>query len=173
VKETPFVIEALASKHDRDSFACGNERLDRYFRQQATQDIRRRIATCFVIVEAKTGVVAGYYTLTATNVLLRDLPEKIAAKLPRHAAIPAVLLGRLAVATSFQGQKLGAALLADAIERSARVDIATFAIVVDPIDEQARQFYQKHGFIELPQPERQMFIPITSALQYIEKQKAR
>jgi predicted N-acetyltransferase YhbS len=172
VKEAPFVIETLTPKHDRVSFTCGNERLDRYFKQQAAQDIRRRLATCFVIVESKTGAVAGYYTLTATNILLRDLPEEIAARLPRHATIPAVLLGRLAVATVFQGRKLGAALLADAIERSARADIATFAIVVDPIDESARRFYRKHSFIELPHPERQMFIPIASALHYLEQQKS-
>lgn len=68
------------------------------------------------------------------------------------------------VTTSFQGRKLGAVLLADAIARVARADIASFAVVVDPKDDSARQFYKCHGFIDLPQPERRMFVPIEAAL---------
>jgi GNAT superfamily N-acetyltransferase len=170
--DAPFVIGPLSSKHDRSSFTCGVEPLDRYFHQQASQDIRRRIATCFVIADAATGAIAGYYTLAATNVQLRDLPEAIASKLPRYATIPAVLVGRLAVATSFQGRKLGAVLLGDAVIRTAIADIATFAIVVDPKDDNAHRFYRHHGFIELPQPERRMFIPVETALRFFRSQGA-
>jgi GNAT superfamily N-acetyltransferase len=166
VTETPFSVVALSGTHDRASFTCGVEPLDRYLRQQASQDIRRRIATCFVILEAATGALAGYYTLSATSVLLCELPEAVAARLPRYAIILAVLLGRLAVAASFQGRKLGAVLLADAVGRVARADIASFAVVVDPKDDAARRFYQHHGFIDLPQPERRMFVPIESALRF-------
>lgn len=167
MNDAPFVIVPLAGDHDRASFICGVEPLDRYFRQQASQDVRRRIATCFVIVEAATGALAGYYTLAAANVVLRELPETIVARLPRYAAIPAVLLGRLAVAASFQGRRLGAVLLADAVARVARADIASFALLVDPQDDNARQFYQRHGFLDLPQPERRMFVPIDSALRLL------
>jgi len=166
VNDAPFVIGALSGNHDRGSFTCGVEPLDRYFRQQASQDIRRRIATCFVIVEAATGAVAGYYTLAATSVLLRELTEAVAARLPRYASIPAVLLGRLAVATAFRGRKLGAVLLADAVARAARADIAAFAVVVDPKDDDARRFYARHGFFDLPSPERHMFVPIEAALRF-------
>jgi GNAT superfamily N-acetyltransferase len=166
VTEAPFSVVPLSGTHDRASFTCGAEPLDRYLRQQASQDVRRRIATCFVIVEAATGALAGYDTLAATSVLLRDLPETMAAKLPRYATIPAVLLGRLAVATAFQGRKLGAVLLADAVARAARADIARFAVVVDPKDDNARRFYQRHDFIDLPQPERRMFVPTESALRF-------
>lgn len=166
MSDAPFIIEPLSGKHDRASFTCGSEPLDRYLRQQASQDIRRRIANCFIIVEAATQRLAGYYTLAATNVLLRELPDATAARLPRYPTVPAVLLGRLAVATSFQGRKLGAVLLADAVARAARADIAAFAVVVDPKDEDARRFYQRHGFIELPQPEPRMFLPIEAALRF-------
>ncbi len=166
MSDAPFSIIPLSGTHDRASFICGVEPLDRYLRQQASQDVRRRIATCFVVVEAATGTLAGYYTLAATSVLLRELPEAMAAKLPRSATIPAVLLGRLAVAASFRGRKLGAVVLADAVARVARADIASFAVVVDPTDDSARRFYQHHGFIDLPQPERRMFLPIESALRF-------
>ncbi len=167
MNDAPLVIVPLAGNHDRASFTCGAEPLDRYFRQQASQDVRRRIATCFVIVEAATGAAAGYYTLAATSVLLRELPETMAAKLPRYPTVPAVLLGRLAVAGSFQGRKLGAVLLADAVSRAARADIASFAVVVDPKDDAARRFYQRHGFLNLPPPERRMLVPVESALRFL------
>lgn len=166
MNDAPFVIVPLSANHDRASFTCGVEPLDRYLRQQASQDVRRRIASCFVIVEVATGALAGYYTLAATSVLLRELPEPIAAKLPRYPTLPAVLLGRLAVASSFQRRRLGAVLLADAVGRAARADIASFAVVVDPKDHTARQFYQRHGFLDLPQPEHRMFVPTESALRF-------
>lgn len=165
MNDAPFVVASLSAAHDRTSFTCGVEPLDRYFRQQASQDIRRRIATCFVLTEASTGVIAGYYTLAATNVVTTQLPEAITAKLPRYAALPAVLIGRLAVSTGFRGQKLGSALLAGAISRVARADIATYAVLVDPKDDTAQRFYLHHGFIDLP-PDRRMFIPVESALRY-------
>lgn len=164
MSEPAFIIEALASKHDRSAFTCGTEPLDRYFRQQVTQDIRRRIASCFVMVENATGAVAGYYTISATSLFLTDLPEEQAKRLPRHPLVPAVLLGRLAVATTFQGRHLGASLVADAVDRAARADIAAFAIVVDPKDDSARRFYEKFGFSELPGDERRLCVPIESIL---------
>jgi GNAT superfamily N-acetyltransferase len=166
VNDAPFVIVPLSGNHDRASFTCGVEPLDRYLRRQASQDVRRRVASCFVIVEVATGAAAGYYTLAATSVLLRELPETIAAKLPRYPTVPAVLLGRLAVAGSFHGRKIGAVLLADAVSRAARADVASFAVVVDPKDHTARRFYQRHGFLDLPEPERRMFMPIESALRF-------
>ena len=164
--DAPFIIGPLSSKHDRSSFTCGVGPLDQYFRRQASQDIRRRIASCFVIVEAATGAIAGYYTLSATNLRLRELPEAMAGRLSRYPIVPAVLVGRLAVAAAYQGRKLGAVLLGDAVMRTAKADIAAFAIVVDPKDDNARRFYRHYGFIELPQPERRMFIPTETALRY-------
>ena len=157
----------MAGHHDRTSFSCGVDPLDRYFRQQASQDIRRRVANCFVMTEAGTGAVAGYYTLAATNVLLRELPASLVGRLPRYPTVPAGLLGRLAVATVFQGRKLGSVLLMDAIDRTARADLGTFAVVVDPKDDGARRFYERHGFAELPAPERRMFLPIEATLQFV------
>jgi hypothetical protein len=96
-----FHIEALSSVHDRLQFVSGSVPLDRYFREQATQDIKRRIATCFVAVSVDTDEVAGFYTLTATGVALEALPPEVGKKLPRYPVVPAVLLGRLAVARHY------------------------------------------------------------------------
>jgi ribosomal protein S18 acetylase RimI-like enzyme len=164
VNDAPFVTVRLSGSHDRASFTCGVEPLDRYFRQQASQDVRRRVANCFVMTEAATGLVAGYYTLAATNVLLTDLPMSLTARLPRYPVVPAALLGRLAVSAAFQRRKLGSILLIDAVTRTARADLGAFAMVVDPKDDSARQFYERHGLADLPPPDRRMFIPIEAAV---------
>ena len=142
-----YRIEPLAA-HDRNGFASGSEALDRYFREMVTQDIRRRIAKCFVAVD-ENEIVAGYYTICATSLGPGELPPARAKKLPRYPAIPAVLLGRLAVSLKRQGKRLGAALVVDACERAARSDIAALLMLVDAKDEAAARFYDHLGFERL------------------------
>jgi GNAT superfamily N-acetyltransferase len=159
-----FRIEGLAGGHDRSAFACGIPELDRYFREQVTQDVRRRVGNCFVAVEAATGTIAGFYTLAATSLLLTSIPDDQARRLPRYPSVPAALLARLAVATSFQGKKLGGILLADAIDRVARGDLGAFALVVDAMDAKAHRFYEHHGFAVIKDQPMRLVLPISAAL---------
>jgi GNAT superfamily N-acetyltransferase len=160
-----FRIEPLSRDHDRPGFVSGSHALDRYFREQASQDIKRRIATCFVAVSVTAREVAGYYTLTAASVALDALAPEIAKRLPRHPVVPAVLLGRLAVARHYQGQGLGGILLADALTRTARAELGVFAMVVDAKDNAAQRFYEHYGFTLLPGEMRRLCLPISAALQ--------
>jgi hypothetical protein len=73
----PFRIELLSSAHDRSNFHSGEDALDRYFQTQVTQDIRRRITNCFVAVEAGTGQLAAYYTLSAASISVLNLPPEV------------------------------------------------------------------------------------------------
>ena len=57
----PYRIEALGPHHDRAGFSSGVAALDRYLREQVTQDVRGRVTACYVAAEADTGLVAGYY----------------------------------------------------------------------------------------------------------------
>src|SRR6218665_450511 len=109
-RSAPFQLVRPDAAHDRAAFRSASEPLNRYLREQATQDIRRRAAACFVAL-ADGQRIAGYYTLASASLLLADLPASIGKKLPRYPAVPAVRLGRLAVDQSFAGQGLGAALL--------------------------------------------------------------
>jgi len=84
----------------------------------------------FVAVEQGRGVLAGYYTVASSSVPLTDLPEAIAKKLARYPSVPAVRMGRLAVDQQFRGKGLGAAMLADALARSVKAEIAAYALVV-------------------------------------------
>ena len=145
-----FSVAALDLATDRSGFECGIEPLDRYFRVQVGQDTKRRVTACFVATEAK-GQIAGYYTLASASVSLADLPEALAQKLPRHPSVPAVRMGRLAVDQAYQGEGLGAALLADALRRAVMAEIAAYAFIVDAKDETAARFYVHHGFMALPE----------------------
>ena len=155
----PFRIEPLG-KQDRSGFACGSEPLDRYFRAQVSQDIRRRVAACYIALEQDSGRIAGFYTLSASQVAVADLPEDIRRKLPRYPAVPAVRLGRLAVDQAFKGHGLGGTLLVDAAMRALRSDIAAFAMVVDAKDEQGAAFYRHHGFVDLSADDRTLFVAL-------------
>ena len=116
-KVPKFFVLALDLAADRAKFKCGIEPLDRYFRTQVSQDIKRQVAACFVANDT-TGQIAGYYTLASASILLSDLPETLAKKLPRYPSVPAVRMGRLAVSKAFKGKGLGAARLTRALRRT-------------------------------------------------------
>lgn len=155
----PFEIVPLG-KQDRSGFCCGTEVLDRYFRTQVSQDIRRRITACYVAIETVSGRIAGYYTLSAAEVALNDLPDDAMRRLPRYPAVPVARIGRLAVDRSFQGKRLGGGLLLNAAMRAMRSEVAVFALVVDAKDDRAADFYRHYGFLTFGGEARRLISPI-------------
>lgn len=160
--ESKFRIEIISSEHQRESFCCGVEPLDNYLKKLANQDIKRRIANCYAAIENSTDKIAGYYTLSASAVSLADIPKNLAKKLPRYPSVPVAILGRLAVDKNYQKQRLGAALLWDAINRSIKSEIMVFALIVDSKDKLSTNFYMHHGFIKLESMEKKLILPLTS-----------
>ena len=154
-----YRIRPLDHEADTTGFVSGETVLDEYLQRYASPDIKRGVARVFVASPAKSlPVVAGFYTLSAASIAAETLPEQRRKKLPRY-PVPVALLGRLAVCQPFQGQGLGAILLADACKRVAAASetLAVAAIVVDAKSPKAAAFYQHFGFIELPgQPGRWM-----------------
>jgi predicted GNAT family N-acyltransferase len=155
-------IEPLARKHDRAAFSCGHEELDRYIKERASQDAKKQISSPFVLVESGDNTVIGYYTLSATSILLADLPEETAKKLPGYPAVPATLLGRLAVDNRHKGRGHGELLFLDALRRAlhATTDVASFAIIVDPKDKKSRSFYAHYEFIPFTDEKQRMYLPM-------------
>lgn len=117
------------------------------------------MAAPFVLV-LPDGVIAGYYTLSATGVKLTELPADVTRKLPKYPLVPATLLGRLAVDKTHQGRGYGRFLLADALLRAVRSEIASFAIIVDAKDEAARRFYERESFLPFPDQPLRLFRPM-------------
>jgi GNAT superfamily N-acetyltransferase len=146
-------IETLGSHHNRDGFSCGVDSLDRYLRTQASQDVRRKANGVFILVEPeKPDVVLGYYTLCATALPQGDVPMAARKHLPRYPLVSATLVGRLAVSEDRQGERLGAMLLADSVQRAYRSadTVGSSMLVVDAINERAAAFYEGNGFVRLP-----------------------
>jgi GNAT superfamily N-acetyltransferase len=146
-------IEPLGSHHNRANFTCGAESLDRYFKTQASQDLRRKINGVFVLIDPnKPDKVLGYYTLCATSIDKGDVPIAMHKYIPRYPLVSATLIGRLAVLSHQQGQGLGALLLVDAVKRAFENAsfIGSSMLIVDAISEQAAAFYEANSFIRLP-----------------------
>jgi len=147
-----YITEVLNSTHKKKLFSCGKPLLDNYLQTQAKQDVARKLSVCFVL-PTETNVIKGYYTLSNASIEQHLLTEEIRKKLPpNYKNLSATLLGRLAVANEFMGNGLGELLLLDALKRSFDVSlsVASMAIIVDPIDDEAIAFYFKYGFILLP-----------------------
>jgi GNAT superfamily N-acetyltransferase len=149
---TDFVSEALAPHHVLDTFESGNEPLDSWLRKAAQHAAAMRTAKTFVW-HAGDGVLVGYFSLAAHLVVREKVPKKVGRGAP--AAIPAILLARLALARPLHGQGLGGELLWDALTRAVAASeiAAARVIVVDAIDESAARFYEHHGFLRVPNDE--------------------
>jgi GNAT superfamily N-acetyltransferase len=165
--ESTFRVEPLDSQHNRASFRCGVEALDRYLREQAGQDKKKRVAGSFVLVEDGTERIAGYFTLSAASVLTASLPPELIKKLPRYESLPGTLIGRLAVDQSFQGQSVGTILLHAAMKQGlgATRAVESWAVLVDAKDETAKKFYERHGFLPLLNRPMRLFFPMKSVAQ--------
>lgn len=157
--EEKLRVEALTTEHDRSRFESGVEALDRYLRNQAGKDARKNMAAPFVLV-LPDGTIGGYYTLSSTSVQLGELPARTVRKLPRYPLVPATLLGRLAVDRRQQGKGYGRFLLADALYRAARSEVASFAVIVDAKDDTARGFYERESFLPFPDQPMKLFRPM-------------
>jgi len=142
-------IEVLGPQHGRADFGSGIEAPDRYLRTQADQDAGKNMADVFVLA-LNDGMVAGHYTLSQVSEQLAAFPARTERKLPRYTDVLATVLGRLAVDRRHQGKGHGRLLLADALYRSARNEIASFAVIMDAKDENARRFYERESFLAFP-----------------------
>jgi ribosomal protein S18 acetylase RimI-like enzyme len=157
-----FVSEALG-KQERAGFTSGNDRIDTYFRNVVTHDIKRKYAVCYVLTDKQSGQIAGFYTLSAHTIALTDVPADIARKLPRYPSVPAVLIGWMGRDINFRGQQIGTLLLADAIHRLVYSPVGAHAICADAIDGAAAAFYREHQFLPLVSRPMRLFLPMNTA----------
>jgi len=158
VRDTPF----NPSRHDHKRFTCDRPELTDYLRKYAKQDQKRGIAKIYVLVaDELPAAILGYYTLSAAELLVEELPGEVAKRLPRY-PVPCYRIGRLAVAEHHAGQGLGAQLLASAINRclEARKLVASYALIVDALDARAQRFYIKHGFQPLAHHPMTLWMPL-------------
>ena len=153
--------EPLAPNHNLDAFDSGIAALDDWLNRRARPNEIEGASRTFVICGGHR--VVGYYSLAAGAVLRSDATPKVRRNMPDPA--PVVLLGRLAVDRAWQGKGLGADLLRDAVLRiiGAATSIGVRAILVHAISEEAKTFYEKHGFRASPVEPMTLMITIEEA----------
>lgn len=168
-------IKVLTEDHERKKFKCGKELLDSYFHKQAGQDAKRDLSVCHVLTDIDTdnNRVLGFFTLTTSSIAWDDFPAELTKKIPKSYSVPLALLGRLAVNESDQGKGLGGILLIDALKKCLEVSkntMALYAVIVDPLDQNAIEFYEIYGFIMIPSTGK-MFLPIKTIEELFQKHK--
>ncbi len=144
----------------RDAFSCGKESLDDYLKKFITQDIKRNLIAAFVLVNNENEIL-GYYTLSNSSIAKESVRPDFQKQTGVYSAIPVTLLGRLAVDQRLKGKGFGKILLINALKKAYEVSqqvIGSFAIIVDPLDEEASNFYSKFGFQILDNGK--MFLPM-------------
>src|SRR5262249_9440823 len=116
-----FRFERLTTHHNRRAFESQDSELDHSFRHLARQDARRRLTTVYVMDDADSELVVGFYTLSAASVPADHLPEEITSSLPHYQEFPAILIGRLAIDHRYQGMGRGGELLSAALRRALQI----------------------------------------------------
>lgn len=157
-------VELLTKAHNRADFDCAEETLNHYLKASARQNSRRRIGQTYVAVFTDERSVKGYYTVCAGRIAFESLPAD-AENLPPY-PIPTLHLARLAVDKSMQGQGLGRVLLFDALKLAAQWSsrVGIYAVDVFALNDTARSFYVKHGFLELQDEKFHLFLSIKDVL---------
>lgn len=151
-----------ARLHKRADFHCGVPVLDTYLQKQASQHQRDGIATTHVLIDDGDPTrILGYCSLAAAQLNLRDLQPADRRRLPTY-PVPAVRLGRLAVASKAQGKGYGRLLLGHALNCSValRGQLGVRVLVVDALDEHAAAFYRLHGFHETVEQALTLYLPL-------------
>lgn len=138
-------IEEIDSKAF-EKFSCGNDELDIYLKEFARQNHKKDIGKSFVALFEDC--VVGYYTISMACTEFIEIPEGYNRGIPKYPA-PVAKIGRLAVDIQFQGKKIGAALLIDALKKilEASKAVAAYAVVVDAKNDSAKRFYEGFDFI--------------------------
>ena len=152
-----IVIEKLSSHHNRRDFDCGVEELNSYLQRYSGQHERKGMGRTYVATEKNDDRIRGYYTIASSAIAFDIVPEN----LPRH-PVPVALIGRLAVDKTARRQRLGETLLIHALvsAHSAAKIVGIFAVVVDALDDSARNFYLKYGFNELIDDRLHLYLPM-------------
>lgn len=144
------------------SFDCGYSDLNQYLRHYALKNDQLSISKTFVAV-TETEQVAGYMTISTAQIAAETLTEELQIKLPRY-PVPAFRIGKLAVDLRLQGSGIGRWILTEALIKAVEVSksVGLFAVLVDAIDDKAKSFYLKYGFIPLNGHPMSLFLPLAT-----------
>ncbi len=140
--------EPLALHHIVTGFDSGVETLDAWLKRRAMANQVSGASRTFVVCDQNQ--VIGYYALASSAIAPAAAPGHFRRNMPDP--IPVVVLGRLAVARTYNGKGLGRALFQDAAHRvvNAADTIGIRGLIVHVISDEAKRFYLQLGLDESP-----------------------
>lgn len=151
-------IELLSKTHRRKPFCSGQPEVDAWLHSNALQSQSKHLTATKILVDS-TSTVAGFYTLATSQVDFSDLPPTIVKRLPNR-ALPVAVIAWLGVSRDFQGRGIGKRILATALGdcHEASKTFAFVAVILDCIDDRARQFYEQFDFKSVPGHPRKLYL---------------
>ncbi len=140
--------EPLTANHPLERFESGVVTLDQWLKRRAAANQASGASRTYVVCDA--GQVVGYYALASHAVAAVAATGRVRRNMPDP--VPVVVLGRLAVARSHQGQGLGRALFQDTARRVmfAAETIGIRALLVHALSDEAKAFYLRLGLDPSP-----------------------
>jgi GNAT superfamily N-acetyltransferase len=168
-------FEPLVSRHDRAAFSCGEDSVDRFLRETALKRAEAQAATTIVAVcEPNSSAIVGFYTLIPHEFRGEELPTAFRrqVRIGSLTAVPGVLLAQLGLARPYHGKGIGVALLQHALRRCSRLasEYGAVAVVTDPANDRAEQFYASFDFEPLNSPGKRLILPMKKLVLALEKQ---
>ncbi|QGU09291.1 GNAT family N-acetyltransferase [Leclercia sp. J807] len=140
------------ARYDLTDFNCGDSTLNRFlFDHLARQHSGRLLRAYLLVTDDPEPKVLGYYTLSGSCFEKETLPSKTQQHKVPYVNVPSVTLGRLAIHQDFQGQGWGMTLVTHAMKvvYLASQAVGIHGMFVDALNDKAKAFYLKLGFISL------------------------
>lgn len=162
-----IVVERLdARRHNVGRFRCGKSDLDAYLHETVARDEHQRTAVAYVLVDADESAqlrrVIGYFTLNSFAFATRQARRRDQDRhFGRYDPVPAILIGRLALDTDFQGRGLGSVLMVSALAQVVTIGetLGVAVVVVHAIDDEAAAFYEHQGFTRFRDEPHHLYFP--------------
>ena len=149
----------LAADDDRETFDCGRDSLNQWFRRHAWRNQQAGVSRTSVVCDPVTGAIVGYVSLCTGQIERGFLPKPRQRNQPDP--LPIILLGQLAIDRQYQGRGYARSLLWFALTTALRLskEVGCFGVLTHPLDDGLHQFYQRFGFEGLPgDPHRGMVV---------------
>jgi len=157
-----LIFKELGRDFNRNDFDCGTKSLNDFLRLYALQNLKKNInVTVVAVSEENPTRILGYYSVSMAQVNFENLPADLGKGIPRY-PVPAMRIGRLAVDRPAQGSGLGGELLGHALDRALALsqELGMCVVLVDAIDENAKRFYEKYGFVSLTHLPSSLVLPV-------------
>ena len=171
-EQAPFTIQPFDPKaHDRAAFSCGVQQIDNYLKLTAKKGSKADVVRIWVVIDKGNNIV-GFYGINMHAIDAKEMPASYKKKAMKHGLLPAAFIAMIGVDEKHQGNGLGSALVADALDRIARAseEIGTCVIMLDVFDDgnvdavtRRKSYYESFGFGPLPDQPLRLFMPVATA----------